>query len=96
MLSRVAISVAMAGSIVSPFMPLATAPHSDLVAAVFPPWLASATIMERAGQVGAIAGLSRLPFVVFVQSDLPDVSDRLRTQGAIATFDSSFLAICRI
>ena len=96
MLSRVAVSMAMAVSIVSPLVPLATAPHSDFVAAVFPPWLSTAAIIERAGSAGAIAGLSRLPFIVFVQSKLPELSERLKAEGAIAVLDGSFLSICKI
>lgn len=85
------------GSIVATLLVVlcSSLPHSDKVAAVFPPWWSAARAFDAAAGAGRIVALGRLSSVLIVHGDPAQLAHRLREAGALLVLDSSLSAGCR-
>jgi hypothetical protein len=72
----------------------AASPRSSSIAAAFPPWWANSDIFKAAARAGDPLRIGRFPWIVIVRGDASDLSERLRSAGAIALVDANSLAGC--
>jgi hypothetical protein len=64
------------------------------VAAVFPPWWSPAQVIGAAATAGAISGVGAVPFIVILRGDPADLSQRVRSAGALVLLDPALAGAC--
>jgi hypothetical protein len=64
------------------------------VAAVFPPWWSAAQALGAAGSAGDVAGVGAVPFIVIVRGSPADLSQRVRSAGALLLLDPALAGAC--
>jgi hypothetical protein len=75
--------------------PVALRPHdARRVAAIFPPWWTAERTLTAASNVGAVTGLSVLPFIIAVGRPQLGLEKELRDAGAMIIVDGSRFAFC--
>lgn len=77
------------------FTLMVTPINADTVAAVFPPWWDSASVMAAAGRAGAVLDIGRIPATLIVHGERSTLAARLRTAGALIILDAGLAGGCR-
>lgn len=64
------------------------------ITAVFAPWTSQETALLAASSAGAVVGAGPRAFLVTVHSPAPQLAQRLREAGAIATIAPTLATLC--
>lgn len=64
------------------------------IAAVFPPWWSAGQTLGAAASAGDVAGVGAVPFIVIVRGPPADLSQRVRSAGALLLLDPALAGAC--